>query len=354
MANNPFDRTVINVRERPLSSDINQAQSTQDLTLRSMLDQLFLPRASLADPRAGTPVNGFIGDAFRVVERSPADLSINVTAGVGFKHDASDTPTAIGGVPNVDDLGRYKPIILLAGANIAIPAPDPTNPRIDIVEVNINRRLADPASRDVLNPTTGVFDPTSVQKTLAWNIGTSIGTVATPANSTAALSLKTGVASATPSVPPTSPGYVKIAEILVGGGVTQIDQNVIQDLRNLLALAGMQRVAARATRAAGAVALNSLKAPPGVQVAHNDTGGTNRLYILGGNVGGATPIAVAARDTAATTTAIPSIVVVDAALQTALATAGDTDPPLEAAVGQSVILIEMTVADDTYNVQVEW
>ena len=39
MANKTYDRTIINPRERPLSSDINQAQSELDQALRDTLLQ---------------------------------------------------------------------------------------------------------------------------------------------------------------------------------------------------------------------------------------------------------------------------------------------------------------------------
>jgi len=139
MANNPFDRVIINSRERPVSSDINQAQSQIDRTLRFYLDQFFGSRASFTDPKAGTPINGFIGNGFRAEQDNPAGLTVVVPLGLGFKTDAADTPSAIGGIPGVDDLSRYKPLLLLSDATIATPAPDPTNPRIDIIEVNINR-----------------------------------------------------------------------------------------------------------------------------------------------------------------------------------------------------------------------
>ena len=58
MANKTFDREIINVRERPLSSDINTAESYLDYTLRSFLDQLFLGRVSRDSDAAGSPMSG--------------------------------------------------------------------------------------------------------------------------------------------------------------------------------------------------------------------------------------------------------------------------------------------------------
>ncbi len=362
MSNNPFDRTVINTRERPISSDLNQAQSQIDRTLRFFLEQLLAPRVSITDERKGTPVSGFIGNGFQVREQATPGMFVDVKLGLGFKYDASDVPPAVGGVPGVDDLNPYKPLLLMVDAfifpftGIPVPTSDPTNDRIDIVEVNINRRLADAASRDVLNPVTGVFDPTAVQKSLAWNVGTSIdNTVVAPANSTAALSYKAGVPSGSPTPAPTSPGYLKVAQILVGNGVTQIDQNVITDLRFLLDTGQRRRVAVKATYAATpAGTLNALFAAPGVRVSANRTvGADRRLYILAGDVTGLTAAAVGTKETAAALSVATSVVVADTALQTELATAVRTDPIMNVAVGQTLIRVDLD--DDTvYHLNVEF
>jgi len=364
MANNPFDRTVINTRERPISSDINQAQSQIERTIRHVVDNLLLPRSAAGDDRAGSPITGFIGDAFNVREDSPAGLSIVVAAGLGFFFDAASTPSAIGGVSGVDDLSRYKPLILLADQVINVPSPDPTNPRIDIVEATINRRLTNPSSRDVLNAVTGIFEPQTVNKTLAWDVGTSVdNTTIQPANSTAALSYKQGVPSATPAIPSTSPGYAKVAEILVSNGVSQIDQNNIKDMRLLLAPYGIRRVTARGTFLAGAVTLNSLSAPPGVLVSFSDTGGARKMYVKAGDVTGTNPTVLTTRATAAAAGGTASIVAVNTALQTALDTAADTDPVMKvvddfpglASSGQKLIEVDLIpVTDDKFSVQVEW
>jgi len=208
-----------------------------------------------------------------------------------------------------------------------------------------------------------VFDPTSVQKTLAWNVGASIGTGVTPANSTAALGYKQGIASATPAIPPTSPGYTKVAEILVAAGVSQINQNDINDLRNLVTAHNTRRVMARGTFSGGAVTLDALHAPPGVEVAFNDSAGARRMYIKAGNVVGLVPVATVSLDTATAAGATTSIENTDAALQTALSTAADTNPTLDlvadypglASSGQKLIRVELVpVTDDTFNVHVEW
>lgn len=343
MANKPFDRNVINTRERPLSSDINQAQSEIDYSIREVLDRLCLSRVSVLDDRSTAPFTGFIGEALRVRPLSPLGLQVQLSSGLGFFYDAA-AATAIGGVPNVDDLSRFKPLPLNSVVPIAVPAPDPTNPRIDIVEVRPNRRLLDTASRDVLNTATGQFDPTSIFKTLGWDLESSVGTVVTPANSATAIGYKAGTPAAVPTAPPTSPGYVKIAEILVGAGVTTIDYNVIKDLRRLLyPLNGVQvRVrVSQPTSVALAPTISDVVAPPGVIVVALGVSFTNaecHLYIFPGEPAtGSLPITSLTAGGGQFNTALGvsgSLFAITPTEQTALAGA-DASSPTAVAVGQN-------------------
>jgi len=355
MADNPFDRTAINVREKPLSTDINQLQSQMDRTLRFMLQEIFRPRTGLTDERAGAPVTGFLGNGYGVRENSPAGLSVVVPAGVGFLDIPSDTPSAIGGVAGIDDLNRYKPMALLQDATIAVPAPDPTNPRIDIIEATINRRLENPNTRDVLNPVTGAFVPSTVNKTLAWNVGSSIdNTTITPANSTAALSYKQGIANATPTAPSVSAGYVKVAEILVGAGVTTIGQDVIQDYRRILAPEHVREVSLQGTLISGAPTLDALQAPPGMRVSITDDGVSGFVYVVAGDLTGVSPIAWSQRQNGAPNAPVAQVTTVTTAIQTLLANAAQADPVLDVAVGQPILQIDIGTISDTYHVNVRF
>lgn len=360
MSNNPWDRTVIHTRERPLSSDINQAQSQIDRTLRFFLDELFMQRAGIADESADpAATQGFIGNSFKVKTAAPLGLNVTLRSGQGFQGNETDTPSSIGGVTSVDDLSRYKPLVVLSDVTIAVPAPDPTLDRIDIIEVAFNRRLADPTSRDILNPSTGAFEPNNVNKALAWNMEGNVGIVATPAASTTAIGYKSGNPSATPTTPPTTAGYLKIAEIVVAAGVTQINAEDIKDLRNILAPYNMRYVAAQADL--GTIALSKLIAPPGVLVSANNSGATFRLYIAAGDVGGATPVVIGSGAGAFTANPqfIASIVNVTTALQTDLQNAAETNPVMDLvddailSVGQPVIQVDVS-GTGIYGLQVWW
>ena len=75
MANEAFDREIINPRERPLSSDINKVASYADLALRETLRLLYgIRRYNLRNSADATHSSspeqqdraGFIGDGFQI------------------------------------------------------------------------------------------------------------------------------------------------------------------------------------------------------------------------------------------------------------------------------------------------
>lgn len=273
MANNPFDRTIINPREKPLSQDINTAQAQLDYGMRAIMRALFAQRVSDSSSAAG-PVSGFLGDGFRVVPSSPNGMSVVVTHGIGFQDLTADTPSAIDSVLGLDDLSSYKPLLLLANTTIAVPtAPGPGEERYDIIEVRANRLKGNPTSRLVFDPSTGAFNPDTVDKTLAFVVDGSVGTVIDPAVSTAALSYKTGVPAAFPaSIPTTSPGYVKIAELYIVSGVASINNSHFSDWRKFLRPSGVLTASARIRVQwnGGSPIIHSVTgvvAPPGMQIA---------------------------------------------------------------------------------------
>lgn len=267
---NPFDRPIVNPRERPISSDFNELAADADRSLRDVLQFMLAGRTSIAND-ACTPKSGFVGCGFKVRPQFPIGMAVKVGAGLGFLYNASDVPSSIDGVAGLADLSAYKPVLLVSEAVLSVPAaPTPGTNRIDIVEVKYDRRRDNPTSRAVLNVGTGVFSPGSVLKNLATSLDGRIGTVYAPAQSAAGLSYKVGVAGATPSEPPVTSGYTKIATILVAGGVTTIDEDAIIDWRRMLYPGGSTRCGLRLkqdTGGAPAGILSELSAPPGVRVA---------------------------------------------------------------------------------------
>ena len=232
MPNNPFDRVIINSREKPLSADINKMQSQLDRALRFFAKTVF-------SSVAGAPKSGFSAGGFKAVESSPQALSVVLKAGLGFQDNPTDLPSDINGITGLDDIDSYKPLPLLSDLTVPIPtAPAGPNSRIDIIEVRADRLVTDSQGRDIFNVTTEEFQSSLVDKTLEFLLdGSKLGTVNDPAPSTSPLSLKVGVAANPGVAPVTTAGYIKIAEVFVDSAVTVITDLDITDSRTLLGIA---------------------------------------------------------------------------------------------------------------------
>jgi len=229
MPDNPFDRVIINSREKPVSEDINKLQSQLDQSLRFFAKSVF-------SGTVGAPMSGFLSGGFSVVESSPQAMSVILKAGLGFQDDQTDVPGDVNAILGLDDFESYKPLPLLTDLTIAIPiAPVGPNTRIDIIEVRADRLVTDNQGREIFNITTEEFQNGLVDKTMEFFLsGSKFGSVADPTPSTSPISLKTGVA-ANPGVAPTpTAGYLTVAEIAVGSGVVVIANADITDSRSLL------------------------------------------------------------------------------------------------------------------------
>lgn len=291
MANRTFDRTIINTRERPISADINQAQSQLDRTIRDVLLNSYLSRSNtIASVRAAqTPINGFLGDGFYV--RGSAGMQVVVSAGVGFALNGGDTPSSINGATGTDDLALYKPLLITTDQTLAVPvAPSSGSERYDIIEVATDRRAENPTSRDVFDLGANKFSAQVVQKTLAFAMDSRSGQVTSPASSTVGLSYKIGTSAptGTATVPSTTSGYLKVAEIYIAGGATALAQNTIRDTRRVLFPNNVGSVALVVNQTPGTpdvVSATSVMAPAGIAVAVRSTapsGGPLRVYVVGG------------------------------------------------------------------------
>jgi hypothetical protein len=291
MSGNPFDREVWNLRERPLSTDNNLGQTMLDRALRHFALNLFSIRSGSGGNSGflSTPVvSGFVGDGF-FVQAGVAVQQVIVTAGIGFINDPSDVPFSIGGVTGVDDQETYKPQVLLSPMTITgIPAPNAVNPRIDIVEVRTNRRLIDPTNRDILDPGTGKFLATPGEnKTLTFSQDGQFGVVTTPTPSTAGVGYIAGTPAGAPVAPPTTPGYVKIADVHIpaSGAPIMITQGTMRDSRKILCPNGTGHAHASFSQNIGVPTFSSLISYPSVRAAvrySSNTAGT--FYLIAGDL----------------------------------------------------------------------
>jgi hypothetical protein len=228
MSNRPFDRTIIHELEKPLADDINQLETNFDQALRFFLAALF------SNPDTGTPLDGFLGTGLLVSAASPANMSVSVIAGLGFQLQTSIEP-AIDSVPGLNDLSTYKPIPLNANQVFTVPvAPVAPNTRVDIIEVKADRITTDPSLRQVFDEILGQFVPDTLNKTLAWALDGRAAQINAPSPSTAPLSYVVGQAANPGLPPPTTPGYIKLAEISVGSDVVAIVPANITDFRESL------------------------------------------------------------------------------------------------------------------------
>lgn len=309
MANRPMDLEIINPLERPLSSDVNLISTYAQLAMRSLIQSMFSirnninipapgagfgPDQSLAFPLQG-PLGGagsgsvfggaFFGSAFKARALLPApSMTVTLDAGVGLFNNGL-TETAIGGVAGLNDISVLKPLVLSSSAPecttgiTPINAADPTNARIDLIEVTLNRTLQDATSRDVLNTTTGQFTPTSVLKTLSYSMD---GTFQiTSGIGSAAIVYKVGTPAANPQPPIADQGYTAIAYIRVPANATAITNSMISDARPMIWPNGQFNVAANmtASTASGAAPnFTGLSAPPGVQMTALKFLGANGAY----------------------------------------------------------------------------
>lgn len=240
MANNPFDRTNIGLRERPLSSDLNAMQGQLHRAIMHLAGYMLAPRAGVT-ASANSPKSGFLHDGLRVTPSSPVGMTVVVAAGLGMVYDTGDLVSDIGAtdLEQVNDLSPFKPIPLLAPVTFAVPtAPGSPNSRIDIIEVRTARRLENAITRRQLDPGTESFLDHVYFKALAYCLDGQTGVVTNPTASTAALSYKIGTAANPGLVPATTAGYTKIAEILVPNGTTSVNGTRIVDRRPVLSPTG--------------------------------------------------------------------------------------------------------------------
>jgi hypothetical protein len=338
---NAFYREIINLLERPVSTDINQAQSMVHRSLMLVLQEMLRGRASESDDSFTLPASGFLGDAFRLRPSSPTSMVLRLVPGLGVLYLPADTPTAINGVTGLDDLSVTKPVLLAADQLITVPTADPSNPRIDILEVKLNRVVGGSEVRGVFNVATKVFDPTLVSKLLGYTLDGSL-----TINGSGALNYKTGSPNVSPSPPATDAGYIKIAEVRVGTGVTALDLDVVNDQRIMVWPGSQAQVGANfVMQGTGSLkpANMYVNAPPGMNVltvGQNLTGQVVDVYIMsGGNSmkGSFSLMAELASFTGPVRAWMSNygVVTVDSALQTALAGA-NANPTAKVAIGQKL------------------
>jgi hypothetical protein len=333
VADQAFDRTILNVRERPTSGDVNRGFSESDRTWRDML-LFMLGQGTQASRFVTTIKNGFLGSSLSVFATTPTSMQVVISGGIGFQQDPSVVPpTVVPGLTatGVTDLSIYKPINLSSLLTATVPPADPAFPRIDRIEVRFNRSTLDATSRSIFDIIQKKFLPGTVQKTFSWDLlPTGVANITTPTASTNPVSYVAGTPAAMPVAPPPTPGYVTIALINVPALVAVINPSNIVDARPVVAPGDKFRVMGRVSvpTGGGVATLSGVDAPPGFFVATivpagaNPTGQVTVVVICPGS----TSIAGGGSPALASGTAFPHVTVVAFASGAAVTSAGLVTP----------------------------
>lgn len=228
---------VFNTRERLVSSDHNRTQAfaareraeiwrmlqAVGRTTQLGTEQVYLEVGGYintivgASPSVGTPI---IGDVFEglVVLPQPGSRNLLVTPGiVGLVDPDGQTGSSDPSTPSSDD-SVYKlvndPGVLIAGALTIAAGAGST--RIDLVECRRQTVVLETDSRDVFDPSTGVFAPVTVSKVKAGRLIYRV-TQGTPGG----------------GIPPFSQGWLPLCVASVPSSATTVDQMQFWDVRPL-------------------------------------------------------------------------------------------------------------------------
>lgn len=190
-------RVKFSTGEEVTTTDHNDSQSLRERYINDTL----LKRILLNNTTAC-----FFGTDCKVVTTS--GMGIQIGTGTGFHYVSTESDP---------DEPMFKEINVPSAQAITVSASDPANPRIDIVCIKADRANAQPENRYVMDGG-GIITNTSVNKR---------------SNASYAHQYVVGTPAGSPSAPAVPSGYVKIATIAVGAGVSSITQANITDERLL-------------------------------------------------------------------------------------------------------------------------
>jgi len=197
-----FSKEVINVRERPLSTDINDLQS---LVAREVLDTL---RFMMATETSGSPMLTTIQDVvLGGLIVIPSSTSVSISPGA-ILQDSATVPDTQGPLDS-----SYRVGVLRSAATVAAPAP--VGDTYYLLEAQVSLVTTLTASRDILNSGTGAFQATTVTKRQEYQI---------------TFQFKAGTSTAIPAV---DAGWLPIAGVFRPGGGGVVNQTDIVDVRPL-------------------------------------------------------------------------------------------------------------------------
>lgn len=151
------DNVIINVRERPYSTDINNLEA---LLSRTIMD---LAGYSQTTRFVGIPTEAaFTNTVLGGLLVSPDGVNVSVSSGLLLQYSASLTPT-----PGAYD-SSYRVGVLRSPETVVMPAPG--SETYYLLEAQMLYDVLVQESRDVLDPGTGTFVPTLVDKIAVYTV----------------------------------------------------------------------------------------------------------------------------------------------------------------------------------------
>jgi hypothetical protein len=154
--------------------------------------------------------DGFIGNGLSVTYIDPATVQVNPGRGFQYDNSVADTEPKYRGI-DVDDPEQYS-----------LPAPDATNPRIDLLVVKSDREVILQENRKVKNALDQTITTELLDKASKY---------------AADVQVIEGTAAPAPVAPSVPAGYLALAEVYSNAGSGPASQSDVTDKRNILRVA---------------------------------------------------------------------------------------------------------------------
>jgi hypothetical protein len=235
----PTTERIVGPLSAPSQADLMLLQTQLTASRLQLLDYSTRGLNNSPNFPTGQQGGGFIGDSLMVTPTASPSGQIIVQSGVGLQTNPSpqqNVTAQVNGnnipIPGLDDFYGFSPISLNSPLTFTVPTADPSNPRIDLVEVKVNRYATDSTTLLYLtDPVNGVWTPGPGQQSLTWDVGAP-GPISTTPGSP--IVYKTGTPAGSPTIPTVDSGYVPLALVSVPASATTFNWSSIIDLRRML------------------------------------------------------------------------------------------------------------------------
>jgi hypothetical protein len=193
-----FSKEIFNYREEVISSDLQRALALASRDLQDVIaDQgRASDEGSLSSSFRGARINGY--DFLATVQTVPTVQSLTIGFGQAYMQGTTG-----------DADNSYYDVLRWPQQDVTFAAPDPTDPRIDLVVATPGLENTDNVSRNILtDPTLRTIAATAVSKTQ---------------NPLAVLTVVTGTPAGSPVPPAVPAGALALLEVYIPAGVSGTD-----------------------------------------------------------------------------------------------------------------------------------